>query len=474
MDGFVEKLANDRQLEAALSTNQAFSAAAANLVSGDQQPVEKTAEALVSSIKPTVVQFTKLASGNFSVKWANAGAFNPQTANATPSEAQEMAGSDAVQGMQPGDSMTLGTDAATPAEEGAAQEEIEDFGKYTVMVEEGNQMKEGWVFPVIDYDGSPMSLLLFTDGECYSLQDSMVGAEMDGDMTEIPSTEPSGKGAFVLPDDGGAVALPPVTVQNQATDEEGNVCYMAETAFGDSVQLCVTEGLQTVSGEGGKFYIPSEAEFVPLGEAVHVKKSEEDVEAVKEARITPWRGFIRRTGVDEYHLDGNPFSKLASSAKQFLSRSDAEFLLVAAGLDQFEAREKLASTERNQLAYADGLAQIKPLALLHAESIKEASATLLSFSDHVSSKDTVKVAAALDDSETADKILAINFLNPENVSIFASYLPQLDETAQKLAEMLISVRMGLKPLDEGAIERAMVNLEEVIQGLKAMQAKQLL
>lgn len=121
----------------------------------------------------------------------------------------------------------------------------------------------------------------------------------------------------------------------------------------------------------------------------------------------------------------------------------------------------------------DGLNTITPLAQLRQEAIKEASATLANYPSELR-KDTVKLAAALEDSETADKILAMNFLNPQNVAIFASYLPQLDESAQKLAEMLMAARMGMAQLDEGAIERAMMNLEEVIQSLKGLEQKELL
>jgi hypothetical protein len=50
----------------------------------------------------------------------------------------------------------------------------------------------------------------------------------------------------------------------------------------------------------------------------------------------------------------------------------------------------------------------------------------------------------------------------------------LDQSVQKLAEMLMAARMGMATLDEGALERAMNNLEQVIQGLKSLEQKQLL
>jgi len=88
-------------------------------------------------------------------------------------------------------------------------------------------------------------------------------------------------------------------------------------------------------------------------------------------------------------------------------------------------------------------------------------------------RDLVKEAAVLEDGETADKILSMGFLNPDNISMFASYLPELDTASCKLAEMLVACRLGMSQVDEGAIERAMKNLEQVIEGLKSLQEQEL-
>jgi hypothetical protein len=83
----------------------------------------------------------------------------------------------------------------------------------------------------------------------------------------------------------------------------------------------------------------------------------------------------------------------------------------------------------------------------------------------------VKEASAIDDADTTDKVLAMNFINPENIETFAKYLPELDQAAKKLAELLIGVRLGIGSVDEGAVERAMKGLERVIEGLKLLQQK---
>jgi len=69
-------------------------------------------------------------------------------------------------------------------------------------------------------------------------------------------------------------------------------------------------------------------------------------------------------------------------------------------------------------------------------------------------------------------VLATNFINPENINMFSKYLPDFDQAAMKLAEMLLAARLGLKPIDEGAVERAMHGLEDVIEGLKLLRQKQ--
>ena len=65
----------------------------------------------------------------------------------------------------------------------------------------------------------------------------------------------------------------------------------------------------------------------------------------------------------------------------------------------------------------------------------------------------------------------MNFINPDNIDTFSKYLPELDSASQKLAELLIGVRLGVGSVDEGAIERAMKGLETVIEGLKLLQQK---
>lgn len=473
---FVGRLVSDQQLAIALETNPAFMKAAAAIISAERVPVEKTAAALVRAIEPTVVQFIKLADGNFKIKWANATAFNPQEQTATPAEAQQMAGSDKIHAMAPGQAVTMGTTQAATPIDAPHIVPIQEFGQYQVRIEESGAEGTGWVLPVINFDSNPMNLLLFTDGQSYSLQDEMVGARVGNDISEIPTDAPRGDGAFFYAkSDGTAVALPPVTVQNQVTDPQGNAGYLCQNAFGEQITLHLTPGLVGVQKiSDSEYAIPEDMLFTPLGQAIHVAKSLYNEGQVKMAKAFPRLAILRSTGFDEFHVEGMPFDKLATGKRAWLTSKDAEFLLVAAGMDQETAREKIAaaSTGRRPIEI-EGLNIITPLDHVHQDAVKQASAMLDKFPYELR-RDLVKIAATLEDTETADNILALNFLNPENLSIFAGYLPSLNDSAEKLAEMLTASRMGLKQIDEGATERAMKNLDQVISGLKGLQQRELL
>ena len=78
------------------------------------------------------------------------------------------------------------------------------------------------------------------------------------------------------------------------------------------------------------------------------------------------------------------------------------------------------------------------------------------------------------DIETSLQLAAIfdlkynDFINPENLSTFIGYIPNLEEAAEKLAEMLLYSYLGMKELPEGAVEHAMKGMEEVLVGLKSL------
>lgn len=595
-DWLLTKLA-EPEIQILARKNPDFLHSGYKVASAEPVSVEKTAQALVQSIAPTVVQLTKLASGNFKVKWANAGAFAPQEAQVDPAQAGAMAGAD-LSGMQPGQTMTVTTQRAQ--KQGLDEPDalpIKEFGDYIVKDADTGATYQGTVLPVVDFQMQPLPLFVFTDGAGhYATQDEVVGIRMDGPggmalgggggettppeltaqspgaapnmpkMAErspgtnaalaggvagtasgllshhmlnkattkefadaaashaIPldafsehiadaarsnkkwaiglglgagaltaigayrhqkqkhaNAQPQGDGIFVYHPQGGAkpFCTQPITIKSSGMDPSGAASYMAEDVFGATMQLVLTPGLmafEPLDEDNSTIAIPDDMQWVPLqGQAVHLDKGDAP-DAAADAKSLGGEVAVKSTGPGEVSMDGMPLAKVARDQRWFLKTAEAVFLLSAMGLTQEEALAtiKEAESRKSGVVKLAGLNTITPLSVVHEEATKKASALLKQFDYSFWSRDLVKEAAALEDSETADKVLAMNFINPENIGIFASYLPELDATSAKLAEMLLASRLGMNQVPEGAAERAMKNLEEVIQGLRALQQKQLI
>ncbi len=477
---------------------------------------EKTAQALVSRIKPTVVQFTKLASGNFKVKWANAGAFMPQESTASPQQAGQMSGAD-MSAMQPGQTMTVTTQRAQ--KQGLDEPDgtvIKEFGDYAVKSADTGETLIGTVLPVVDFQMQPLELYVFTDGAGhYATQDEIIGVRQEGPggmalqqqeegpppappadpaaqggappMPQVApdagmpkmASAPQGDGIFVYTPEGGAkpFCTQPLTVSAMTQGPDGTPQVMAEDVFGAKLTLVMTPGLMAFEplDEDGTIAIPDDMQWVPLqGEAVHLAKGDTP-DGAADLKGLPNEVSVKSTGQGETSMEGMPLAKVARDQRWFLKTAEATFLLCAMGLTQDEAHAviKEAESRDGHVVKLAGLNPITPLAEVHAEAEKRAMALLQQFDFGFWKRDLVKEAAALEDSETADKVLAMNFINPENLSIFASYLPDLDSTCEKLAEMLLASRLGMNQVPDGAAERAMKNMEDVIGGLRALQQKEL-
>jgi len=131
------------------------------------------------------------------------------------------------------------------------------------------------------------------------------------------------------------------------------------------------------------------------------------------------------------------------------------------------AKTKVAEARKKGSVKLAGLRTITTLGERYESSVKTASALATKIPDL--RRDLIKEAATLDDAGTVDNLLALNFINPENVAEFVGALPDLEATRERLAEMLLYCYVGLKDIPEGSVERAMKNLEEVISSLKALQ-----
>lgn len=465
----LERLQGDEQLKLAANVNPAFAQRTADLIFTERVGVEKTASALVQSIKPTVVQIQKQASGNFLVKWANDQAFAPQEAQMGAGQVSDMVGSDRVVRMKPGEAVTVTTDPVQKKNlYDEKLEQVRDFGQFRVQNADTGEQLVGWVLPIIDFEMHPLPLYVFMSPGAYGVQDNIAGSRIGHDLN-LPEAPPQGDGCFYYVSNERVTATPPLTIKATTTGADGQVSYHAEDLWHGEITLSLAPGLQAIAKvEENHYALPDTFKFLPLQNAVHLVKDPMEMAKIAEARDIRSTAVLRTTGAGEYSLDGAPFDSLSREDKQFLKTAQAEFLLVAAGCHPFRARELFKEAARYGQVKLAGLRQIVPLAQLHQQAIKQAAHVLSDFPYHLR-KDLVKEAAVIPDGDTVDSILAMGFINPENVATFASYLPQIDETVSKLAEMLLYARLGLNQIPEGACERAIKAIEEVIEGLRLLQ-----
>lgn len=498
----VEQISEDQELKIAALRNPSFQKLALVIAAANPPSVEKTAEALVERIKPNVVQFEKLASGDFRVKWANSNAFAPKEDTVPAKDASQMAGAD-LSKMQPGATVTLSSERAQKQSlDEPVYVKVQQFGSYCVQDMNTNQELHGWVLPIIDLEMHPMEMYVFIDpGEgpgysggsneptqmtnpgapgAWSVQDDIAGRpymdggeRMFGELVERnQGAQPQGTGFFLSYGDT-CTALVPMTIQNAGQDPSGASSLMVETMFGETAQIQMVPNLQQVQMiSEGVYGIPDNLHWVPLpGEPTFLAKDPMDIANTQQAQQMPNQVQVGSTGQGEFSMEGQPLAKVARQERQFIKRAQAEFLLVAMGVDPLEARGILKKAEASPKWIKCATARpLVSLASLHAEMTKKAEKDLSSFPRHLR-QNLVKEASVIDDADTTDKVLAMNFINPENIDTFAKYLPDLDEASKKLAELLIGVRLGVGSVDEGAVERAMKGLETVIEGLKLLQQK---
>jgi hypothetical protein len=470
---FVEKLASDPYLVSGFRANGIAPLLIETLENTKTASAEERIMALAERIEPSVVTLQKLPGGQFLVKSANNNAFVPDDAakgQVIPEqEAAEAVGPETAQQMQPGQTATAVADpveSVEPDEESTA-DVVDRFGQYEVEDQLGNSLL-GHVFPqTLSWDGNftPQPTALFTNGSAYAFQDAVAG-ELVGKGTTLPDDEPRGDGAFYSVEGGEAIATQPVTINSAVVGPDGQPKFAASDAFGNPLVLTQVEGLkQPVRIDGNEFAIPDSWKFMRLNNQTHVAGSSDEMSKVSAAKSAP-------TEVDLFYnggfnvRGGCGLSKIARDFRYDLDPVGAEFVLGLLGVDGPTAKVKIAEARKKGCVK---LAHLKTITLF-GDRIQEAEKRASAFLERVPDlrRDLIKEAAAMDDEGTVDKILALNFINPENLETFINYLPELEKTAEDLAEMLLFSYLGMKELPEGAINRSMNALEEVITGLKGI------
>ena len=471
-DRFVEKIASDPNLVAGFRRSGVAGELVAIFDGIQNQSPEDALLKVASSIVPTVATFLKLPGGDFIVKTAATDAFagGPQAQGQVvpQEEAAEAIGQENAQAMVPGQSATA---VANPAQQEQPVETddkvVDEFGQWLVQDTMGNRLT-GWVFPkTLAWDGSfsPQPIALFTNGSAYAFQDQIAG-ELAGKSTTLPSDPPRGDGCFYCTLGGKAVATQPVTIGSSMAGPDGLPVFIGTDSFGQQLKVSMSEGLKEPTRVGDVEYaLPDHWKFMRLNNQTQLVP--DPVQMNKAASVRAEANSVELLYNGAYHLRGAcGLNKIAAEFRHDLDPVSAEFMLGVLGVDGISAKTKVAEARRKGIVKIAGLHTITTLGERYSEKVKAASAILADCPDL--RVDLIKEAAELDDASSVNNVLSLNFINPENLHMFINYIPELELTSERLAEMWLYSVMGMNELPEDHLERAMKNMENVIEGLKSI------
>lgn len=475
------QIAEDEGLQALLLKNgHSTSRALSLLASAPTDMTKKVASSLPYMIRPTVAQLQKEHDG-YLLKTANHAIWAPITQHIDRGEAVRRFGGKVVLAadMNGGATITEGPEAEMPEEaapmEGEAQL-ISEFGIYKVHDMEGNELL-GYVFPnLLDLNGTLLPLALFTNGSQAAVQGEIVGTKAaETDVVTLPTGHPRGYGVFVRMGPEGHEATLPFELQG-SFDEGGDVVMMGSTFDGQPVQVAFNQpNIDRITVDGETVLVPQDFQWLPLNkenEVALASKPEEvtkpEAEEAKEASVTV---TVRSDGQGTFSFEGPALEKLAYDEKSFLSINDALFLLGGLGVGHTYGQKKLAEavTWSQPVSVRIGRS-IETAGSVREDMLKQASAALEKFPSW--RRNLVKEAAAIPDPTAVDTVLSLGFLNEENLGQFISYMPSIDQAQEKMCEMLIAARLGLREIPSGALERAIRSVEEVVEGLRVMAFQQ--
>jgi len=469
VDALTNRLNDDPSLRAAVFSNDSMLPFMAKLseVTETKETGDDYLRKVASCITPTVLQVQKV-DGGFLVKTANPEALIPNADVVSRPAAVGALGGDLVSKVESDGTTTINAQPAM--KETLIDLEIkviDTFGLYKVKTVGDNRELVGWAFPkIMAFTGEVLPLAVFSNGSESAMQENIAGVPV-AKQTDLLDAPPQGTGCFYYASDSGAVGLVPVHIKGEQETPEG-AAFIAETVMGEPCEIVKTPGLKEVSVIGpGRYGIPEDCGFMPLENNVDLASSPDDYIKTAEARMlkTAVRVFTDGT---LYAFEGQEIDKLAGvMPTQFLDQDDAIFL--ASILGQDPDLTKTAFAEMRKKGQYEIWFQARPIQTFRtkfAQARKHAAEMLQRMPDLRA--DLVKEAAPLEDPIAVDKILSMGFINPENISIIASYVPEIEGTIRKLSELLLASRLGLNAVDQGAVQRALVHLDKVVAGLKTL------
>jgi hypothetical protein len=465
---FIGRL-NDPGIIHALENNEAFKSSVGKVFMAKTASGPEVVQKLKMWLPSSAVHFEKV-SGGYMMRSANAGAYEPEE-TFIPRENSDLIPAEFMPRLQKEGSVLISDEGTFDANE-AEFFPIEKVGRYVVSTSEGD-VTNGVVIPeVITLEGDKVDAQLFFEipRDRYGFQEKVAGAYAGpAELEHLRVSDPVGNGVFVKVGSAGVEAATlPLTITNRVIeDEETSFLFESEEGKG---RIKTASGLvRPFRMSEDTYVIPSSWKFVSTGD-LHSVVAEPSKAKMASAvgDLEQHLQIIHSGGLFSFR-GGCGVSDLPHDNRELIKKAEATLLLGCLGLSETYAKVKLAQAERKGSCDLHATRKIESFKTKMASARDVAREYISTF--QLPRLDLLKEAAALTDEASVDSVLSLGFLTPENAAAYLENLDTFEQTARKLAELLIAVRLGLKDVPEAAANKALKGTEVVLQGLKSMKLR---
>jgi hypothetical protein len=338
----------------------------------------------------------------------------------------------------------------------------------------------------------PLKLFVTVDGR-YAMAGDLFGVKLTR-KNRLPARAPtSGQtGVFVSYIHGTPVATVPLRINGVITvptDDENKtmtIFNVADPVTGELFSAIPQDGVlgfqrmleiePTAMSQtrGDVYYIPKDVDWVSINQPVDVAKSSDQLEKVST--------FLEEKSITELAFNGSgfylsaEFDKEASFEFADVSRPQARELLFSMGMAHEDVENALGHVRDHR--GMEGSLKIAGLNFPQSRGYRIEEKE----SEWIPSKETEQVifsmrpdvdmlkAAAQADGESLDAMLSLHFVTPQNIRYFVDHIDTFEDVVSRLAALLVSVRLGMKHVNEQAVKDAMEGLSRVVSQLRLLKS----
>lgn len=351
-----------------------------------------------------------------------------------------------------------------------------EYGHYSVKNKNGVNI-EGVVIPtVIGFNMKRNDLKVFIGKTMGTVQAEIAGVRIQNSefKPQVEPPKPGQTGVFVFYSEAKkALSTIPVTIES-VTSDCGSMKLRVLDLLGVGYNLILSSSVDTfksIAQNGdGTYTLPEKFRWVPIQGFDKVSNSPADYAAMgmgatKVASITviDTQGHYSIRGVDKY-------ANASGWDATFLEPHQAKFMMISLGCSE----EKVASVFKEAKRYGSCKVDDINFIPIKREKVAEAkplARSLVSQAEGFKSN-LIKAASFMENSQTVDAMLSLNFVNPDNITKFVGKISSFKACISNLASCLVASRLGVKEIPENAVSTAMYRLIDVVNGLDALRATQ--